>query len=139
MAAVEDALHGLRELERTRLEALVHADLATAELLHADDYQLITPGGRALTKRDYLDGIESGAFRYRVFEPVSEVSARACDDLAVLRYLARIEVDFTGGNDAGVFWHTDVYQRTEDQWRALWSQATRTSGPAGLGQAATAP
>ena len=35
----------LEATERTRLRALVEADIATADLLHADDYQLITPGG----------------------------------------------------------------------------------------------
>ena len=30
---------------------------ATAAPLHADDYQLITPNGSALTKHDYLDAV----------------------------------------------------------------------------------
>jgi Domain of unknown function (DUF4440) len=52
MVDSHDDLEMFRELERTRLEALVRADMAVAEALHADDYQLITPGGAALSKRE---------------------------------------------------------------------------------------
>ena len=125
-----DEFEVLRELERTRLEALVRADMAVAEVLHADDYQLITPGGAALSKREYLGGVASGALPYRVFEPASDVSVKISADMAVVRYRARIDMDLASGRDAGIFWHTDMYQRREGQWQAVWSQATRTSGEA---------
>lgn len=117
----------LRELERTRIEALVRADMAVAEMLHADDYQLITPGGAALSKRQYLDGVASGALLYRVFEPASDITVKTSADMAVVRYRARIEIDLEDSRDAGTFWHTDVYQRRKGRWQAAWSQATRTS------------
>jgi hypothetical protein len=62
----------MRATERRRLRSLVEADMDTAGGLHADDYQLITSRGSALTKEEYLGGIASGQMRYRVFEPVSE-------------------------------------------------------------------
>jgi hypothetical protein len=36
-------------------------------------------------------------------------------------------VDGNGTNelDAGLFWHTDVWERRADGWQAVWSQATR--------------
>jgi hypothetical protein len=112
-------------VERQRLTALVDRDLDTSERLHAADYQLITPGGAALSKRAYLDGIGTGALSYRVFEPVSEVSVRAFEDVGVLRYQAFIEVEFPDGHDDGRFWHTDFYERREGRWQVVWSQATR--------------
>jgi hypothetical protein len=30
-----------------------------------------------------------------------------------------------GGNDHGLFWHTDIYERHNRRWQAVWSQATR--------------
>jgi hypothetical protein len=42
----------LRDTERRRLRSLADADMEAAGALHADDYQLITPRGVALTKRD---------------------------------------------------------------------------------------
>jgi hypothetical protein len=121
----EAASEDLLALERRRLKALVERDLDAAEHLHADDYQLITPGGAAMSKRDYLDGIGSGALRYHVFEAASEVSVKAHVDLAVLRYQALIEIDLPDGHDGGRFWHTDIYERGRGRWQVVWSQATR--------------
>ena len=116
----------LRLLEQRRLEALVAADEVTMRQLHADDYQLITPNGAAITRDQYLDDIASGALDYRVFEPESDVAVQVFEDAGVVRYQARISVHFgSGGNDSGLFWHTDIYRRTADGWQAVWSQATR--------------
>lgn len=122
---VEPSGSVVRDLERRRLEALVAGDLESAEELHADDYELITPGGVALSKRDYLDGVASGALRYRVFEAVSEPVVRMLGAGAVVRYRARIEIDHQDGHDGGLFWHTDTYERRDGRWLAVWSQATR--------------
>jgi len=49
----------LAEIERARLRALVNADLALAEQVHAEDFQLITPGGDSLSKEDYLQATKT--------------------------------------------------------------------------------
>ena len=67
----------LREVERRRLRCLVDRDMAVATLLHADDYQLVTPGGIALSEQEYLTGVESGDLDYRTFQAASDASARA--------------------------------------------------------------
>ncbi len=126
MATPMGSAQELVRLERERLRALVESDMDVAEALHADDYQLVTPGGRAMSKREYLDGVAAGELRYVVFEAASEPAVRAFDEVAVLRYRARIEIDLPDGRDAGLFWHTDVYERREGRWQAVWSQATRT-------------
>jgi hypothetical protein len=115
----------LREAERRRLRSLVTPDLHVAERLHADEYELITPGGAALSKREYLDGIAAGDFDYAVFEPISEIRVRFYHDAAILRYRVRIEILVGGVQDSGNFWHTDVYEQRDGQWQAVWSQATR--------------
>ena len=40
----------LVQIEQLRLRALVDADVAVAEGIHAHDFQLITPGGDAYSK-----------------------------------------------------------------------------------------
>jgi len=120
---IEDELRGL---EARRLAALVERDMATAEAIHADDYELIPPSGRTLTKRSYLDPIASGEFRYQVFEAASPVRVRVRGDTAIVRYQARIDVGFgPAERDIDLFWHTDYWERREGRWQAVWSQATR--------------
>jgi len=116
----------LRSLEARRLAALVAGDVAAAEELHADDYELITPGGATYTKRRYLDEIASGALRYQVFEAVAPPRVRVLGDTAILRYEVRIDVGFgPGGHEADHYWHTDYWERRGGRWQAVWSQATR--------------
>ena len=116
----------LEQLERERLRALRECDLIAVDRLHADDYELITPGGRALSLPDYVGLITSGDFTYETFEPASPVRVRGFGSAAVIRYQARIVVsDAAGTADSGLFWHTDIWEPRGDSWRAVWSQATR--------------
>jgi hypothetical protein len=118
----------VRDTERRRLWSLVQPDLATAEFLHADDYQLITPNGYALTKEDYLGSIASGQLRYQVFEPASEIMVRASSQIALVRYKAKISVQTDNEPARSILcWHTDSYELQGGHWRAVWSQATLIS------------
>jgi hypothetical protein len=116
----------LRGIERDRLRALVDVDLELADSLHASDYQLITPRGNALTKEQYLGSIASGELDYRVFEPVSDIAVWGDDQIAVLRYQARIGFH---GPDPFICWHTDSYRSHDGRWQAVWSQATTITTP----------
>jgi len=129
VGGVEDRLD---DVERQRLGALVAGDMELARALHADDYELITPGGRALSKAEYLGDLESGEMRYEVFEPASPIRTRVVAGAGLVRYQARIRVRFGDDVDSGVFWHTDFYELHDGRWQAVWSHATRirTSEPA---------
>ena len=74
----------LRELERSRLRALVECDMALAWRLHAPDFQLVTPGGRAFTREQYLAKIERDVLRYLRWEP-DEILVRQHGGMALLR------------------------------------------------------
>ena len=115
----------LSNLERSRLRALVDRDDALATSLHADDYELITPGGKVLDRDGYLHAIASGSIRYRRFEPDGLMRVRVHGSAAIVRYRVHIEVDVDGVADQGLFWHTDVWEVRDGHWRAVWSHATR--------------
>jgi hypothetical protein len=123
-----EAARLLRETEQARLRALVNADMDAAGPLHADDYQLITPRGVALSRDEYLGLVETGELRYRTFEPATPIAVRHHGDAALLRYQARIIVGPAAEPDAGLAlitcWHTDSYERRDGRWQAVWSQAT---------------
>jgi Domain of unknown function (DUF4440) len=123
LAAEQEAL---RATERERLRALREADMAVAERLHADDYQLIPPGGAPFSKREYLDAIASRELTYLVFEPISPLAARVSDQMAAVRYRAKFAVRGASGVlETGMFWHTDLYEKRDGRWQVVWSQATR--------------
>lgn len=117
----------LRETERVRLRALIDADIADiaeAQRLHAADFQLITPIGIALLKDDYLGAIASGHLKYLTWKP-AEIAVRLYDRVAILRYRAQLEAIFGGYHvPLSDYWHTDTYEKYDNQWQVVWSQAT---------------
>jgi hypothetical protein len=119
----------LREIERTRLRALVEADMAVAAPLHADDFQVIPPPGFPLSRDDYLAAVAAGDIDYLVFEPISEIDVRLYGRAAVLTYESRIDIVVSGlGRLTHDTWHTYVYERREGRWQAVWEQATAIGG-----------
>lgn len=120
----DQQMERLRHAERSRVRALVAADVAAARLLHADDFQLITPIGSMLSREDYLGAIASGHMRYVSWEPEA-ISVRLYGAAAVLRYQAQLEIVFAGhAVPRARYWHTDSYEWRDGRWQAVWSQAT---------------
>ena len=121
LQAVSDLI---RATERERLRSLVTRNLETADLLHADDFQLINPLGGSLSKEQYLGGIASGDIDYRVWEPGS-IEVRLYGEAALIRYQSRLEIVVQGQHvPLRNYWHTDSYERRDGRWQVVWSQAT---------------
>jgi hypothetical protein len=114
----------LRETERARLRALVGADVDRARTFHAPDFQLITPIGAALSNEDYMGAIASGQLKYLTWQP-ADIAVRLYGGGAVIRYRAQLELVF-GGHKIPLsdYWHTDTYEKHEERWMVVWSQAT---------------
>jgi hypothetical protein len=121
----ETAESGIAAIERDRLRALVSRDIERAARIHADDFELVTPSGRVLSKARYLEAVRSGDIAYAAWEP-GEIDVRLQGDVAVLRDPA--EIAFVVDGAATVrrrYRHMDLYERREGRWQVVWSQATR--------------
>ena len=119
----------LIQIEQLRLRALVDADVAVAETIHADDFQLITPAGDSLSTEQYLGDVASGVIDYRVWEPL-DIEARVVGDAGCLRYHSNLELVVAGRHIAlSRYWHTDYYERRNGRWQVIWSHATEIVDP----------
>ena len=116
----------IREIERARLHALVEADMETANRLHADDFQLVSPSGRTYSKEEYLSGVASGDIHYLLWEADPEIAVRLHGQAADIRYRSQLQIVFRGRESIGFYWHTDTYEKNNGQWQVVWSQATQT-------------
>ncbi|HEY5872637.1 MAG TPA: nuclear transport factor 2 family protein, partial [Gaiellaceae bacterium] len=114
----------LVRIEQLRLRALVDADVAVAEGIHADDFQLITPSGDAYSKEQYLGDVGAGVIDYRVREPL-DIEVHVRGDAGCLRYHSILEIVVAGRHIApSRYWHTDYYERRDGRWQVIWSHAT---------------
>jgi len=124
-----DTAQVLRDLEVSRLRALVDADLPTMEELHAEEFELVSPPGSSLDRGELLGYVETGEIDYLALEPVSEIEVRDYGDGAVLTYRARIEIDVSGtGELEHESRHTVVYEQIDGDWQVVWEQATSIGG-----------
>jgi hypothetical protein len=114
----------LRDIERSRVRALVERNMELAWKLHSVEYQLITPSGTTFTRERYLGNIGAGELVYLQWVP-EDMAVRLSETMAIVRYKATLELD--AGNGKGTpfkCWHTDAYELSEGTWQAVWSQAT---------------
>ena len=126
MSEAEDEL---RAIEQQRIAAFVAKDMETLRRLHADDFEMVNPGGQAVSKPEYLNGLGAGFIEYRLWEPESAIEVRVYGDGAVLRYRSHVEMAVQGeAQPRQSFWQTDVYEKRDGRWQAVWSQATRIAG-----------
>lgn len=113
------------QLERRRIDALVARDFAAASEILADDFQLFPPSGGALTKEQYLGALQAGVLRYRVWEIAERIGIRLYDGLAVIRYMATIEIEVEGQIlPAARYRFTDLYETRDGRRQIVWSQGT---------------
>jgi Domain of unknown function (DUF4440) len=108
----------IRATERQRLRALLEHDFDTANKLHADDFELIDTLGETVSREDYIDS--GAAFQYTAWKPISAIRVRVHGDSAVIRYESEIERHGIRGH----YWHTDLYEKRNGQWKIVWSQTT---------------
>jgi hypothetical protein len=108
----------IRATERQRLRALLEHDFDTANKLHADDFELIDTLGETVSREDYIDS--GAAFQYTAWKPISPIRVRVHGDSAVIRYESEIERHGIRGH----YWHTDLYEKRNGQWKIVWSQTT---------------
>jgi hypothetical protein len=115
----------LAALERSRLQALVDADVATAEDLMSSDFELVNPGGATLARDDYLGAVGAGIIDYLVFEPASAIDVRRFGSSAMLRFEVRFDLVIGGElrlTHGG--WITELYELRGGRWKIVWEQAT---------------
>jgi hypothetical protein len=119
----------LRRIERSRLAALVDADMAVVEALHADNFQLVPPPGFELSRDDYIGAVASGDIDYLRFEPISDITVRVYGQAAALTYKSNIDIVVAGlGRFTHDAWHTYLYEKRQGHWQAVWEQATAIGG-----------
>jgi hypothetical protein len=104
---------------------LVSGEVEVARQLHADDYELVTPLGVVLSKKQYLGAVAAGDLHYLVWDIESAIKVRVYGEVALIRYQANIEIVVQGqGYPRARYWHTDAYEKRADRWQVIWSQAT---------------
>src|SRR5262249_1957922 len=114
----------LAQLERARTEAFRDAHIDAARELMADDFQLINPGGQALSRDQLLQGVKAGQPDFIDNAPPSEIAVREFGSAAVLRYQRRFDLVIGGMRLTHAAWTTVLWEHRRGHWVAVWEQTT---------------
>lgn len=126
---VPSAVDALRDLELSRLEAVVMNDMPALQALYADDFELVPPPGVAMSRDEFLGALQDGGLDFLAWDPVSELDVRALGDTAVLSYRSEVHLLGAGmGELRHQMWHTAVYERGEQGWQVVREQSTAVGG-----------
>src|ERR1022692_384520 len=114
----------IRDVEKSRIHALVTRNVELLWKLHASDYQLITPTGRTFSRERYLREIDRETCGTLNGKPVLWTSERVSKwpSFDIKPHLSLIRGD--GQGTPFQCWHTDSYELKDEVWQAVWSQAT---------------
>jgi uncharacterized protein DUF4440 len=119
----------LRQIEKTRLQALVDANVAVAGRLIASDFELINPLGEVLSREDILGGVGSGALDFLSDTVTSQIRVRLHGNTAALRDRHTIDIAVAPiGHLTHPAWTTALYERRTGSWQIVWEQ-TGAIGP----------
>jgi ketosteroid isomerase-like protein len=112
------------DLDRQRMTAMAHNDVATLTRLLSDDLVYTHSSARLDTKQSLIGAMESGVTVYTAVEP-SDVKAQDLGDTVVLTGSCRISVMSQGRPNSFSVRFTDVYVNKGGQWQMVAWQSTR--------------
>ena len=114
----------IRKTERERLASLVNANMDVARRLHAEDFQVINPLGRSLSKESYLNSVASGGSDYLYWE-ADTISVRLYGAAALIRYRSEAELVVRGQKiPRRAAWNIGLYENRNSRWQMVWFQVT---------------
>jgi Domain of unknown function (DUF4440) len=112
------------DLDKKRMDAMARQDIATLNVLLADDLVYTHSSARVDTKQSLMGAMESGATVYTAVEP-SGVVAQDLGTAVVLTGAARISVTSNGNPINFGVRFTDVYVNKGGEWQMVAWQSTR--------------
>ena len=114
----------LNQLEQRLIRAWLDNDRETVNAILADDWTVIDPRGRVLTKAQVMDeGFESGTRKIEA-GTIDEVKVRTFGDFAVVTGRTAAAGSYQGTNFSVTLRFTDVFVKRGANWQAVASQGT---------------
>ena len=112
------------ELVRRLAGAWLERDRATIETILADEWMVIDPAGRVLTKAQVLAEFDAGT-RTLDTATVDEITERHFGDVSVITGRTSASGTYQGQSVSVRLRFTDVFVKRDQGWKAVSSQATR--------------
>jgi ketosteroid isomerase-like protein len=117
-AADEEAEKAVATLSKKMTDALVKGDIAVLDGIMADDWIIIDPVGKVVTKAESLGDIKDRSVAFHAMDK-SELKPRLYGDTAVVNGRLRVRFTFRGKEVDSPTRFTEVYVRQAGRWRCV--------------------
>lgn len=113
--------------ERRWANAVVKKDVAAVEKIEADDFISIDPTGAMADKKEDLKNLRGTDLTFRSIT-LRKLKVRIYGETAVVTGTSEVDGKYQDDDISGAYSFTDVLVRTNGEWKAVSSQATRAAG-----------
>ena len=113
----------IRKIEQEWLDAIVKRDASYVEKIEADDYTVTGPLGRTLNKQEDVKDTTSGETTFEKMA-IDDLKVRLYGDTAIANGIATVKAKTKGKNESGRYAWTDVFVKTNGEWKAVSGQVT---------------
>lgn len=117
----------LKQIEDRLADAWINRDREFIEHILSDDWRVIDPTGRILTKSEVLHEAFTGE-RTITEGKIDEVDVRDFGEWAVVTGRTRMSGNYKGEDMTVVLRFTDIFTRTSGEWKCIASQGTFITG-----------
>lgn len=106
------------------MDAYVKADTAFLKNVEADEWTLVEPDGRKITKAQDIKEVEDKTFVAKS-HAMSDVKVRMLgENYAAVSGLSKLAGTFKGKDFDGNYRFLDLFEKKDGEWRAIMSQVT---------------
>ena len=117
----------LLKTEQDFQRAIVENNAAAIERFVADDWIIVGPDGKIVEKDRFIEVVKSGALTHETMK-LEEPRVRVYGETAVITGRATSAGKFMGAEFKTVERSTDVFVKSDGQWRCVLTQLTRIAG-----------
>lgn len=117
----------LNQLEQRIIRAWLDNDRETISAILADDWTVIDPSGRVLTKAQVMEEAFESGIRKMETGTIDEVKVRTFGDVAVVTGRTAAAGTYQGTNFSVTLRFTDVCVKPGSDWQVVASQGTLIS------------
>jgi ketosteroid isomerase-like protein len=123
----DESIEQLLQLEKDFQDAIVANNAEAIERFVTEDWIIVNADGRIVEKERFLAVVKSGALRHDTMK-LEEPRVRVYGGTAVVTGRATSAGKFMGAEFKTLERATDVFARSDGEWRCVLTQLTRIAG-----------
>jgi ketosteroid isomerase-like protein len=117
----------LKALEQQWSDAYTKGDTAVLKSIEAEDFKLVDPDGKVMTKAQDIKELGDKTFKVESFS-FDELNVRMLSkNFAYVTGLQTLKGAYKGEDISGQYRFLDVFQKKGGKWQAIASQVTRVA------------